>query len=67
MNVITTLFSLENTLSPLLGVATPFPAGKGAYIPPPEWCRPFVFPKIFRSFDDIKRIVQDVKMFPSER
>lgn len=28
---------------------------------------PFVFPKIFRSFDDIKRIVQDVKMFPSER
>lgn len=32
-NVITTPFFLENTSSPLLGVAMPFPAGKGAYRP----------------------------------
>lgn len=38
MNVITTPFSLENMSSPLLGVAMPFPAGKGAYRPLPVYC-----------------------------
>lgn len=45
MNVITTPFSLENTLSPLLGVATLFLAGKGIIL----WCGNVNSERLFRT------------------